>query len=88
MRTTLTIDDDLIQKMKKQAHDTGSSFKEIVNKALRAGLKEMHKPKPGKPYRCRTYSLGYPPRADLDRALDLAELLESEEIVRKLSLRK
>jgi hypothetical protein len=60
-----------------------------VNKALRAGLKEISKPKPSKkPYKCKTYSLGYPPRADLDHALDLAEQLESEEITRKLSLRK
>lgn len=88
MRTTLTIDDDLIRQMKKKAHDTGSPFKEIVNMALRAGLKEIDKPKTTKPYKCKTYSLGYPPRADLDHALDLAEHLESEEIARKLSLRK
>jgi len=88
MRTTLTIDDDLIQEMRKKAHDTGSPFKKIVNAALRSGLQEMGKFRISKPYKCKTYSLGYPPRADLDHALDLAEHLESEEIVRKLSLRK
>ena len=88
MRTTLTIDDDLIREIKKRAHDSGAPFKEIVNRVLRAGLKEMDKPRISKPYKCKTYSLGYPPRADLDRALDLAGQLESEEIIRKLSLRK
>ena len=88
MRTTLTIDDDLLRELKQKANDTGLSFKESVNKALRVGLKEMDKPKSSRPYKCKTYSLGYPPRADLDRALDLAEQLESEEIARKLSLRK
>jgi hypothetical protein len=88
MRTTITIDDHLLRDLKEKANDTGSPFKEIVNKALRAGLKEMDKPIPSKPYRCKAYSLGYPPRVDLDRALDLAEHLESEEIARKLSLRK
>jgi len=48
----------------------------------------MDIPKTIKPYKCKTYSLGFPPRADLDRALDLAEHLESEEIARKLLLRK
>lgn len=88
MRTTLTIDDDLIRELRQKANETGSSFKEIVNKVLRSGLKDLEKPKPSKPYKCKTYSLGYPPKADLDRALDLAEHLESEEIYRKLSLRK
>ena len=88
MRTTLTIDDDLIREMKKRAHNTGAPFKEIVNVALRAGLKEMAKPKISKPYKCKAHSLGYPPRADLDHALALADQLESEEIFRKLSLRK
>jgi hypothetical protein len=87
MRTTLTIDDDLILDMRKKAHDTGSPFKKIVNVALRTGLQEMGKSRISKHYRCKTYSLGYPPRADLDHALDLAEYLESEEILRKLSLR-
>jgi hypothetical protein len=88
MRTTLTIDDDLIRELRQKANEAGSPFKEIVNRALRAGLKEMDIPKPSKPYKCKTFSLGYPPRADLDHALDLAEKLESEEIARKLSLRK
>ena len=88
MRTTLTIDDDLIREIKKKAHDKDSPFKEIVNTALRIGLEEMDKPKISRPYKCKTYALGYPPRADLDHALDLAAQLESEEIARKLALRK
>ena len=88
MRTTLTIDDDLLRELRQKANDTGLPFKEIVNKVLRTGLKDFNKPKSFKPYKCRTYSLGYPPRANLDHALDLAEHLESEEIARKLSLRK
>jgi hypothetical protein len=88
MRTTLTIDDDLMRELKQKANEAGSPVKEIVNKALRTGLKEIDKPKPSRPYKCKTFSLGYPPRADLDHALDLAEKLEAEEIARKLSLRK
>lgn len=88
MRTTLTIDDNLLRELRKKAKDDDSSLKEVVNKALSTGLREMDRPKPSKPYKCKTFSLGYPPHADLDRALDLAEHLESEEIARKLSLRK
>jgi hypothetical protein len=88
MRTTLTIDDDLVQELRERAHKTGSPFKEVVNRAIRVGLKQLDKPTPSKPYRCKSYALGHPPRADLDHALDLADRLESEEIARKLSLRK
>ena len=88
MRTTLTIDDDLARELREKAHKSGSPFKEVVNKAIRAGLEDMDKPRQIKPYKCKTYSLGYPPSADLDHALNLADRLESEEIARKLSLRK
>ncbi len=88
MRTTLTIDDDLVRELRAKAHKTASPFKEIVNKAIRAGLENIDKPKQIKPYKCKTYSLGYPPSADLDHALNLADRLESEEISRKLLLRK
>jgi hypothetical protein len=88
MRTTLTIDDDLARALREKAHQTGAPFKEIVNKAIRAGLEQVDKPKQTRPYKCKSYSLGYPPRADLDHALSLVDRLESEEIARKLSLRK
>ena len=88
MRTTLTIDDDLIRELREKAHKEGAPFKEIVNRALRVGLEHLDRPKKTKPYKCKAYSLGYPPGADLDHALNLADRLESEEIARKLSLRK
>ncbi len=88
MRTTLTIDDDLVRELREKAHQSGATFKEVVNKAIRAGLEQIDKPKQIKPYTCKAYSLGYPPSADLDHALNLSDRLESEEIARKLSLRK
>ena len=88
MRTTLTIDDDLVRELREKAYKTASPFKEVVNKAIRAGLEHLDKPTQIKPYKCKAHSLGYPPSADLDHALNLAARLESEEISRKLSLRK
>ncbi len=88
MRTTITINDDILRELRQKAHDTNSPFKEVVNKTLRAGLRDTGKRKVSKPYKCKSFSLGYPPKADINRALDLAEHLESEEIARKLLLRK
>jgi hypothetical protein len=38
MRTTLTIDDDLVRELREKAHQIGAPFKEIVNRAIRAGI--------------------------------------------------
>jgi hypothetical protein len=87
MRTTLTIDDDLVRRLRTRANRAGISFKDAVAIALRHGLDAVGT-SPKRAYKTRTFSLGHPPRGDLDRALDLAESLESEEIARKLELRK
>jgi hypothetical protein len=88
MRTTLVIDDYLMQEIKEKAHRTGQPLKKLVNEALRLGLAELEQPCPKKPYRAKTYSMGYPPRGNLDKALEIAADLGDEEVARKLRLRK
>ena len=88
MRTTLTIDDDLMRGIREKADRLGISLKEAINRALRGGVGTIDRPSRPKQYDCRTFGLGYPPGEDLDRALDLSDRLESEEIRRKLALRK
>jgi hypothetical protein len=89
MRTTLTIDDNIAQTLKKLAHQSGKSFKDVVNETLRAGLATKQVPPRAKPYKIKPVSLGgVLPGLNLDKALQLAEALEDEEIVRKLQLHK
>jgi len=88
MRTTLTIDDDLAQQLREKAHRTGAPFKLVVNKVIRAGLENLETPRRTRPYHCKSYSLGHPPRVDIDHALALADRLELEEMARKRLLRK
>jgi hypothetical protein len=38
MRTTLTLDEDVADKLKREAERRGVSFKYVVNEALRNGL--------------------------------------------------
>jgi hypothetical protein len=87
VRTTLTIDDDLMRELKETAHREGLSFKQMVNRALRRGLRALEEPARRKRYRCPVFSMGVP-RAELDKALALADALEDQEIMRKLDLRK
>ncbi len=88
MRTTLTLDDALYLDLKRAAEASDASFKDTVNKALRAGLAAMgNPPKRKKRFRSPTFDLG-PPLVNLDKALSLAGKLENEEVIRKMRTRK
>ena len=88
MRTTFTIDDQLLAELKELARLEGVSFKDMVNRALARGLEALRSPRRGrKGYRVTTYSMGEP-RVPLDSALRIAEQLEDEETARKLERRK
>lgn len=86
MRTTIDINDDLMTYLKEKSFKTGKSLKEIINNTLQAGLKTADKTK--RKYSCPEFSIGESSHYDLDRALDLAESLENEEIARKIKLKK
>lgn len=44
MRTTLTLDEDVAALLEKTRRAKGLSFKQIVNEALRAGLRQLATP--------------------------------------------
>ena len=85
MRTTLTLDDDLAALLHRRARETGATFRDVVNQAIRAGLL----PTATEPrYQPRVHSLGIRPDVDITKALQLVGQLEDDEIVRKMELGK
>ena len=88
MRTTLTIADDLMDRLKREAKRSRRPFKTVVNDALRLGVDRMNPPARRAEFRQRTFKMGFPPGTRLDKALQLAAHLGDEEVVRKLSLGK
>ena len=89
MRTTLNIDDSIAKKLKDNAHQTGKSFKDIVNETLQAGLVAKKIMQKAKPYRIKSVSMGGAVTGhNLDKALALADRMEDEEIIRELSMKK
>ncbi|HZJ05859.1 MAG TPA: hypothetical protein VFD59_10360 [Nocardioidaceae bacterium] len=84
MRTTVTLDSDVEALVSKAMRERGLSFKAAVNEALRRGLvgDDVHEP-----YDVATYAMGRP-KANLDRATQLAAELEDEELLRKMHLGK
>lgn len=88
MRTTLDIEEHLLDRARRIAKRAKLPLKEVVRRALGAGL-DMLEPRPKrKPYRLTTYRMGFPPSLHLDKALQMAAVLEDEEAVRKLLVRK
>jgi len=88
MRTTLNVDDDLLRRLRRESERSRTSFRETVNRVLRLGLERIQPPEGRPAYRCPTFSMGFPPHAAQDKALQLAVLLEDEETLRELGLRK
>jgi hypothetical protein len=89
MRTTLTIEDQLAIALKDAARQSNKSFKEIVNETLKAGLAAKKTPVKTRLYRLKPVSMGHVAgNFNLDKALQLADALEDEELVRKLHMKK
>jgi hypothetical protein len=78
VRTTLTLDDDVVQRLKAEMRRSGRSFKEVVNEQLRTALSSRdagRKRQP--PFRVCPRDLGaLRPGLTLD---NVAELLEAGE---------
>jgi hypothetical protein len=72
MRTTLSLDDDVAQLLKKEVRRTGSSFKEAVNRFLRMGLTASKQPV-RKPFRVKPWHLGLPPFEKVEELLEYLE---------------
>jgi len=88
MRTTLTLDADVAADVKREVRRTGKGLKEVINDALRVGLRAAPAA-PARRYRLKPASLGgVRPGVDLDRALRLSDSLEDDAIARELELRK
>lgn len=80
MRTTVTLDADTEALLRLRMAERHVSMKQALNEAVRAGIGRA--PTSAETYRTPTYDLGVPGVA-LDRALQLADELSDEEMVRK-----
>jgi len=72
MRTTVRVDDELLERLKAQARKENVSLTRLLNRALRAGLQAGGARRRKRPnYREEVHSLGTP-RIALDKALALS----------------
>ncbi len=85
MRTTVTLEPDVVALVDRLMRERGLSFKEAVNQAIRTGLSGGQR---RRKFRTPTFRMGHDPAVPLDKALGLAAGLEDEELIRRLAARK
>lgn len=84
MRTTLTIDDDLLDQAKRQALELGLTVSEVVNRTLRRGLSA--EPPPTHGYVTLTWGDPHAAAPDWTRASDHLSREDDEWLRRKAGL--
>lgn len=81
MRTTVTLEPDVAEKLKQLMRERNLTFKEVVNSTLRRGLgQEAH----ARPYEAPSYAMGLKPGIDGDRISHVIDEIADEEFVRKM----
>jgi hypothetical protein len=79
MRTTLTIDEDVAVELERLRRTREASMKDLVNDALRLGLRQMtERPKRKRPFRTRPFDGGRLLVASIDNIGELLAEVEGE----------
>lgn len=84
MRTTLTLDKDVAERLQAEVTRTDRAFKQVVNDALRRGLQLPTAAPAAEPYRVEPLPLEFRPGIDPDKLNELADELETGVLVQKL----
>ncbi len=87
MRTTLTLDPDVVRMIEEEAQRLRKPFKTVVNDALRRGLARRSSRVPARRYRLRPHSARLLPGLDGGKLNALADQLEERALVAKLGRR-
>jgi hypothetical protein len=84
MRTTLTLDPDVAERLRQELRRTGKGLKAVVNEALRRGLGTGSKPVRPPHFVVTPHAFGVRPGVDLDRINQLVDELEAGDARRRL----
>ena len=79
MRTTVTLDPDVEQIIRRRMRERRQSFKEALNDAIRSTTTASDR----RPFRTEPAAMGES-QVNLDRALQLAGDVEDDDLLRKL----
>ena len=77
MRTTLTIEDFLFEKLNKKAHKEKKSFKQVVNETISRGLMVAETPQQPEPFSVEPHACGKREGIDYGKLNQLSDELEA-----------
>lgn len=85
MRTTVDINPDLLERVRRRADADGISFKEALNRVIASGLEA---PATDAPRRLNlpTFNVGFARYFDIDRVKDVINDMEDARILRSMGL--
>jgi hypothetical protein len=83
MLTTLTLDDDLAELLKRHARERGITFREAVNRIIHGGIGEASATGRHPAPKTVSHSFGFRPAIDIDKLAPLADELEAEAFAEK-----
>jgi predicted transcriptional regulator len=79
MRTTLTLDDDVAAKIERLRKSRKESLKELVNEALREGLRHLATPRRKRvPFQTQAVDLGRCLLGNVDNVAEVLAVAEGE----------
>jgi hypothetical protein len=76
IRTTVTLDEDVLQRVKRHAQARGQSFRDTLNELLRAALLTSETSSKTPKFRIKAVRMGYRPELNYDDVESLIEQLE------------
>ena len=79
MRTTLSLDDDVLEEARSLAVKLHEPFRRVVNEALRAGLQKVAEPTRTHAYRTKPHKMGLKSGRSLDNIQELLAQVEGED---------
>lgn len=79
MRTTIVIDDDVLDRARSVSQRLHTPFRKVINEALRAGLEVVEEPAKSRPYRTQPHRMGVRAGRNLDNIQDLLAQIEGED---------
>jgi hypothetical protein len=80
MRTTLTIDDDVLERARALSSKLRTPFKTVINEALRSGLDHVERPAEQKTYKTKPRAMGLKSGHNLDNIQELLSQIEGEDV--------
>ena len=79
MRTTINIDNDVLERARAVAAKLRTPFKTVINEALRAGLNHVEKPAECQRYRTKPHAMGLKAGRNIDNIKELLAQIEGED---------